>query len=69
MSSSDTIQRSILPIPDVKQVGVTAYDAKDSDAAFPPIVPLRWVQIDLEKDGHDHLISPEERFQIAMARQ
>jgi len=28
-----------------------------------------WVQIDLEKDDHDHLISPEERFRIAMARQ
>jgi hypothetical protein len=28
-----------------------------------------WVQIDLEKDDQDHLISPEERFQIAMARQ
>jgi arylsulfatase len=27
------------------------------------------VQIDLEKDDHDHLISPEERFRIAMARQ
>ena len=28
-----------------------------------------WVQIDLEKDDHDHLISPEERFRVAMARQ
>ena len=27
------------------------------------------VQIDLEKDSHDHLISPEERFKVAMARQ
>jgi len=27
------------------------------------------MQIDLEKDDHDHFISPEERFQIAMARQ
>jgi len=27
------------------------------------------VQIDLEKDDHDHLISPEERFTLAMARQ
>ena len=23
---------------------------------------VNWVQIDLEKDDHDHLISPEERF-------
>jgi hypothetical protein len=30
---------------------------------------INWVQIDLEKDDQDHLISPEERFQIAMARQ
>jgi hypothetical protein len=30
---------------------------------------VSWVQIDLEKDDHDHLISPEERVQVAMARQ
>jgi arylsulfatase A-like enzyme len=30
---------------------------------------VHWVQIDLEKDDHDHLISPEERFKVAMARQ
>jgi arylsulfatase len=30
---------------------------------------VNWVQIDLEKDDHDHLISSEERFKIAMARQ
>jgi len=30
---------------------------------------VNWVQIDLEKDDHDHLISPDERFKIAMARQ
>jgi arylsulfatase len=30
---------------------------------------INWVQIDLEKDDNDHLIRPEERFQIAMARQ
>jgi arylsulfatase len=30
---------------------------------------VNWVQIDLEDDDHDHLISPEERFQIAMAHQ
>jgi hypothetical protein len=28
-----------------------------------------WVQIDLEADDHDHLISPEERLRIAMIRQ
>jgi arylsulfatase len=30
---------------------------------------VNWVQIDLEKDDSDHLISAEERFRIAMARQ
>jgi arylsulfatase len=30
---------------------------------------VNWVQIDLGNDDHDHLISPEERYQIAMARQ
>ena len=30
---------------------------------------VNWVQIDLEKDDHDHLISPDERFKMAMARQ
>ena len=41
MSSQDTIQRSILPIPDAQHVGVTTYDAKDPDTKFPPIEPLR----------------------------
>jgi arylsulfatase len=30
---------------------------------------VRWVQIELDVDDHDHLISPEERLKIAMARQ
>jgi hypothetical protein len=30
---------------------------------------VRWVQIDLEADDHDHLISPQERLRIAMTRQ
>ncbi len=33
--------RQILPIPDRRHVGVTTYDAKDPDTAFPPIEPLR----------------------------
>jgi hypothetical protein len=41
MSSKDTLQRSILPLRDVHHVGVTTYDAKDPDTAFPPIEPLR----------------------------
>ena len=39
-SSRDTIQRSILPIPDAQHVGLTTYDAKDPDTKFPPIEPL-----------------------------
>jgi arylsulfatase len=30
---------------------------------------VNWVQIDLQKDDHDHLIAPEERIKVAMARQ
>ena len=30
---------------------------------------VNWVKIDLEKDSHDHMISPEERVRVAMARQ
>jgi len=35
------MQRSVLPIPDRKSVGLTTYDAKDPDTKFPPITPLR----------------------------
>ena len=41
------------------------YDPRDN--AFSGEV--NWVQIDVEKDSHDHLISAEERFKVAMARQ
>ncbi len=30
---------------------------------------VNWVQIDVGQDDHDHLISPDERFSVAMARQ
>ena len=30
---------------------------------------VNWVQIDLGKEDFDHLITPEERFKIAMNRQ
>lgn len=30
---------------------------------------IKWVQLDVGDDDHDHLISPEERFHVAMARQ
>ena len=40
-TGSDTIQRSILPIPDRTQVRLTTYDAKDPNTKFAPIAPLR----------------------------
>jgi arylsulfatase A-like enzyme len=35
------VRRDVLPIPDVKHVGLTTYDAKDPDTTYPPILPLR----------------------------
>jgi arylsulfatase len=33
--------RTVLPIPDRGHVGLTTYDAKDPETAFPPITPIR----------------------------
>src|SRR5437762_4166215 len=41
MASNDSLQRSVLPIPDRKPIGLTTYDAKDPDTKFPPITQLR----------------------------
>ena len=41
MALNDAIERSVLPIPDRRPVGLTTYDAKDPDTKFPPITPLR----------------------------
>ena len=41
------------------------YTAKDSRFTG----KIKWVQIDLGSDDHDHFIAPEERLRIAMARQ
>ncbi len=30
---------------------------------------IHWIQLDQGADDHDHLISPEERLTVAMARQ
>ena len=35
------VSRDVLPIPHQPNVGLTTYDAKDPDASFPPIEPLR----------------------------
>ncbi|MEZ0447499.1 arylsulfatase [Cellulomonas sp. ICMP 17802] len=38
--SADRHARTMLPIPDRRAPGLTTYDAKDPDTAFPPIEPL-----------------------------
>ena len=40
-NQSDRHQRSILPIPERPSAGLVKYDAKDPEAQFPPIEPLR----------------------------
>lgn len=37
----DTLQRSVLPIPQRAYAGPIKYDAKDPESKFPPIQPLR----------------------------
>ena len=39
--SSQSFSRSVLPIPERRHTGLTTYDAKDPDTAYPPITPLR----------------------------
>ena len=41
MTTEHKVQRSILPIPDGRHVGLTTYDAKDPDTSFPPIRDIR----------------------------
>src|ERR1043166_3619812 len=41
MALENSIQRSVLPIPDRKPHGLTTYDAKDPATKFTPIRPLR----------------------------
>jgi len=41
------------------------YTSKDSKFTG----KIHWVQLDVGKDDHDHLIDPEERLRVAMARQ
>jgi arylsulfatase len=40
-NKTDKIKRDVLPIPDQACEGLITFDAKDPDAAFPPIEPLR----------------------------
>src|SRR4051794_41806712 len=41
MPETPQSQRQYLPIPDITPIGLTTYDAKDPDTAFPPIEPVR----------------------------
>src|SRR5262245_52345622 len=41
MPADAFINREVLPIPDRKPTGLTTYDAKDPNTAFPAITPLR----------------------------
>jgi arylsulfatase len=36
----DSIQRSVLPIPDIPPNSLTTFDAKDPDTKYPPIRPI-----------------------------
>jgi arylsulfatase A-like enzyme len=41
MSEQDTVQRTVLPIPDQPRKGLVLYDAKDPENKYPPITQLR----------------------------
>jgi hypothetical protein len=41
MNDRNTVQRTVLPIPNQPRSGLVTYDAKDSDTKFPPITQLR----------------------------
>lgn len=41
VNDQDGVLREILPVPDIARAGPAAYDAKDPEAACPPIEPLR----------------------------
>src|SRR5262249_1919184 len=40
-NANHKLQREILPIPDIAPVGLTTYDAKDTETKYPPIRELR----------------------------
>ena len=37
MAASEDVNRYVLPVHDRQHIGLTTYDAKDPDTAFPPI--------------------------------
>ncbi len=40
MTEDSSIRREVLPIPDQEHIGLTTFDAKDPDTAYPPIEPM-----------------------------
>ena len=41
MKTDDSVQRTVLPIPDQPHIGLTTYDAKNPETKYPPIRELR----------------------------
>ena len=62
--SQKTIERAI-------DLGCTLLDTAEVYGPFDNEFSgeVNWVQIELQQDDQSHLISPEERFRLAMARQ
>jgi hypothetical protein len=66
--SPDRHARTMLPIPDRAVPGLTTYDAKDPDTAFPPIEPLLPPEGARHPGVRDHgrRADPEGRHQVRM---
>jgi hypothetical protein len=56
--TADVVTDYASPVADDYPPGDTAFTGR-----------INWVQLDIGADDHDHLISPEEHFRIAMTRQ
>lgn len=67
-NASRTAHWSVRPSHDVgiEHASPVSRDYGPHNNAFTGTV--NWVQMGLEKDDHDHLISPDKRFKLAMAR-
>lgn len=68
----DATASSTFSLDETLDVGVETGTAVASDvdpAKSKFSAKIKWVQLDVGEDDHDHLISPEERFRVAMSRQ
>jgi arylsulfatase len=52
----DDIQRDVLPIPDIH--GARKFTGE-----------VKWVELDVGLDDHNHMIAPEDRVSLAMGLQ